>query len=215
LQLPLCVILPVRLLKMSQDLNNNGFLNLNLSRRSFVTGASSLVAGVAASCVWASPTLASTPNLTMGGELRDLSMYNQNTRETLDTIFFEQGHYKDDSLKQLCHFLRDHHVNRTHWMDPRLMTMLYDLQTIFDKKRIEVISGYRTPETNARLRRTMAGVGKDSYHMQGRAVDIRIHGVDVKLAFDVAKTLDVGGVGFYPRANFIHIDTGPNRYWVG
>lgn len=207
---------------MSQDLiQSTDFLHTTVSRRDLIKTTVNIAGAVCIGSTLFRPSLAVAMQeaplngFEMGGELRDLSLYNQNTREKLDTIFFEQGHYNQSSLTQLSHFLRDHHVNRAHWMDPRLMTMLYDLQTIFDKKRIEVISGYRTPETNARLRRTMVGVGKDSYHIQGRAVDIRIHDVDVKLAFDVAKTLDVGGVGFYPRANFIHIDTGPHRYWVG
>jgi uncharacterized protein YcbK (DUF882 family) len=192
------------------------FLKTDVSRRRFLSLSTGVVAGVAClttSSLARASTGLSVDSLGMGGELRDLSLYNQNTQERLSTIFFTAGLYDQHSLKDLDHFMRDAHEDMTHAMDPRLMTMLYDLQTIFDKREIQVISAYRTEKTNAMLRGTIPGVAKDSYHMKGQAVDIRIPGVDVALMRDVAKTLAVGGVGYYPEANFIHVDTGPIRYW--
>lgn len=200
---------------MSRLITPDQLFETRVTRRSFLTATGALA--VAGACL-ATPARAAVGDIassSMGGELRDLSMYNQNTREHISTVFFNAKGYDRSSLESLTHFMRDHHANATHWIDPRLFTMLYDLQTIFDKNEIEVISGYRTPETNRMLSRTMPGVAKDSFHMKGQAVDIRIKGVDIGLLHDVAKTLNVGGVGYYPRANFIHIDTGPNRYWSG
>jgi uncharacterized protein YcbK (DUF882 family) len=153
------------------------------------------------------------PIVQFGGEARDLNLYNPNTNERISTVFYAHGEYNPQSFNQLCRFMRDHHDNKTHWMDPRLLTMLYDLQTIFDKRDVHVISGYRTEHTNAILRQQFPGVAKDSFHMKGQAVDIRIAGVDVRMLRDVAKTLGVGGVGYYPAARFIHVDTGPIRTW--
>lgn len=193
-----------RIFPLSQQISRRGFLK--------ATG----IVGLAGLGLVSSPARAAMgPALAglTGGEARDLSMYNQNTQEHIATVFFAQGGYRRDQLQGLDHFLRDHHANATHVIDPRLLTMLYDLQTIFDKREIEVISGYRTAATNEMLRHSMPGVAKDSYHMRGQAIDIRIKGVEVKLLRDVAKTLAVGGVGYYPEANFVHIDSGPVRYW--
>jgi uncharacterized protein YcbK (DUF882 family) len=197
---------------MSKLLTTSGLYDAPVSRRGFLSG---LGTAAAAGLVWASPVRAAVTPISTGGELRDLDMFNQNTRETISTVFFCRGGYQKDSLNDLNHFLRDHHCNKSHWMDPNLLTMLYDIQTIFDKKQIEIISAYRAPETNAKLRHQIRGVAKDSLHMQGKAVDMRIRGVDVKMMYDVVKTLGVGGVGYHPRQNFVHLDTGPVRYWVG
>ena len=187
----------------------------SLSRRGFLKKA--LVTGLAGAALASSASARATmvPALSglTGGEVRDLSLFNQATREHIATVFFAGGDYRRHELQSLNHFLRDHHANVAHQMDPRLLTMLYDLQTIFGKREIEVISGYRTPETNAMLRHTTPGVAKDSYHMRGQAIDLRIPGIHVRDLREVAKTLGVGGVGYYPQANFVHVDTGPVRYW--
>ncbi len=195
---------------MSKLLTPPSFIETPTSRRGFLAGMG--VVAASAAVMAAKPAYASFKST--GGELRDLNMFNQNTRETISTVFFCQGGYQKDSLNDLCYFLRDHHCNKTAWMDPELLTMLYDVQTIFDKKQIEIISAYRSPETNEKLRRRIRGVARESLHMQGKAVDMRIHGVNVKMMYDVVKTLGVGGVGYHPRQNFVHLDTGPVRYWT-
>jgi len=149
----------------------------------------------------------------MGGECRDVCLYNANTRESINTVFYAHGEYNKQSFNQLCHFLRDCRENQAHWMDPRVLTLLYDMQTIFDRRQIHVISGYRTARTNAMLSRTTRGVAKDSFHMRGQAIDIRIPGIETSAVRDVAKILGVGGVGYYPASHFVHVDTGPVRTW--
>lgn len=179
-----------------------------------ILGVTGMAAGLTA--LPALPAIASTlpeSRVQLGGESRDVILFNTNTRETIDTVFYAHGRYNEQSFNQLCHFMRDSHENVAHWMDPRLLTMLYDIQTIFDKRQIQIISGYRTPRTNARLSRSIRGVGKNSFHMKGQAVDIRIPGVEPHHVRDVAKILQVGGVGYYPRGRFVHIDTGPVRTW--
>jgi uncharacterized protein YcbK (DUF882 family) len=185
-----------------------------LSRRRFIQGCGLSIAGAGllASPLAQAASLA-TPRVQYIDEARDLVLYNQNTREQISTVFYAHGQYNRQSFNQLCHFLRDHHENATHWMDPRLLTVLHDIQSVFDKRQIEVISGYRTARTNAMLRREHINAAKDSYHVKGQAIDIRIHGVETNAIRDVTKILAAGGVGYYPWAHFVHVDTGPIRYW--
>jgi uncharacterized protein YcbK (DUF882 family) len=187
-----------------------------LSRRSFLGRLGLLTAGTGLLASLPGRVLAAgdpPARLHWVGEARDIMLYNSNTRERIQTVFYAHGEYNKRSFNQLCHFLRDHHENATHWMDPRLLTLLHDMQCVFDKREIQIISGYRTARTNAWLRKRVAGVAKDSYHMKGQAVDIRVPGVDTRAIRDVAKVLAMGGVGYYPRSRFVHVDTGPIRTW--
>ncbi len=187
-----------------------------VSRRGFLRGLGLVAAGAGLVTTLPGRTLAASGNpparIHWVGEARDVMLYNPNTRERIQTVFYAHGQYNRQSFNQLCHFLRDHHANATHWMDPRLLTLLHDMQCVFDKREIEVISGYRTPRTNAMLRRR-AGAAKNSFHVKGQAVDVRIPGIDTRAIRDVAKVLAMGGVGYYPRSRFVHVDTGPIRSW--
>lgn len=198
------------------EIITDGHMTKEISRRGFLKHLG--VAGAAAGLVTlpSSPVLASLYDAYQkpGGEVRDVSLFNVNTRETIETVFYAHGQYDQNNFNKLCHFMRDAHENKAHWMDPKLLTMLSDIQAIFDKRQIQIISGYRTPQTNARLARNQKGVGKRSYHMQGKALDIRIPGVDPAHIRDVARILQAGGVGYYPRQRFVHIDTGPVRHWT-
>lgn len=189
---------------------------LDATRRQFLQKIGLAATGTA--IMAAAPTRALALNLPASrvqwvGEARDITLYNPNTHERINTVFFAHGQYNRQSYNQLCHFLRDHHQNVAHWMDPKLLTLLHDIQCVFDKREIEIISGYRTERTQRWLRGRMPGVAKDSFHVRGQAADIRLRGVSVASLRDVAKVLAVGGVGYYPRAHFIHVDTGPIRVW--
>ncbi len=148
-------------------------------------------------------------------ELR-LRLYNLHTTEHLDTVFWADGKYDMAALDAINKHLRDHRTGEIRQIDPRLMSILYLInQKLGNNKEISVISGYRSPETNRKLALNNAGVAKNSYHVKGRAIDVRIPGRDTTLLRDAAMNLRVGGVGYYQKSNFTHIDTGPHRHWEG
>lgn len=144
-----------------------------------------------------------------------LALQNPNTGDKLKLTYFENGRYVKDALEEISYILRDYHTGDTHAIDPALLDQLYDLKLLLGAsgKPIHIISGYRSPYTNARLRHHSHGVAKDSLHMQGRAIDIRISGVETRDIRNAALSMRSGGVGYYPRSNFVHLDTGDFRTW--
>jgi len=121
-----------------------------------------------------------------------------------------------DSVEGRFHnFLRDHYTNQATHMDTRLVGVLTNVANKFSAKRIEVVSGYRSPKYNLMLRKKGHQVARHSQHMEGTAVDFRIRGVATKQILHYVRSLRVGGVGFYPHSQFVHSDTGPIRYWTG
>lgn len=148
--------------------------------------------------------------------VRTLSFYNTHTDETLTAPYWENGEYIENSLTEINHILRDYRNGEIFPIEPRLMDMLYLLQHKIRKHTpFHIISGYRSPETNRMLRQHSRGVAKRSLHMMGKAIDIRLPGYDLKHLHQAAKALRIGGVGYYPRSNFIHVDVGRVRYWAG
>lgn len=146
---------------------------------------------------------------------RKLRLINENTRERLDVVYWKDGHYIDDHVGQLNYFMRDHHVNKSKLMDKRLYDNLYRLYSVLNTdRRIHVLSGYRTTATNETLRKNSKLVAKRSYHIKGRAVDIYIPGVDNLIIQSEARRMKLGGVGYYTKARFVHLDTGFPRHWV-
>lgn len=113
--------------------------------------------------------------------------------------------------------MRDRHINQVKAIDPKLFVKLNQLQRRlgFQNAEILVLSGYRSPQTNAKMRSRSRGVASNSYHILGKAVDFRVSGVPLAKVKQVAESLNNGGVGYYPRSNFIHVDTGPVRTWRG
>ena len=146
---------------------------------------------------------------------RDLAFAHTHTGERLSLVYAVGDRYLDDSLFSLNHFLRDHYSGEQGVMDPRLFDLLHRLRLELDtRQNVEVISAYRSPSTNERLRTTRAGgVAKRSLHMDGRAMDIRLPGVPLADVRQAALSLRLGGVGYYPREQFVHVDTGPVRHW--
>jgi len=143
-----------------------------------------------------------------------ISLQNLHTGDRLRLTYFERGLYIEDALQEIDYILRDYHTGDIHPIDPALLDQLYDLKLRLGVSRpFNIISGYRSPETNANLRRHSDGVAKHSLHMQGRAVDIRLQGYDVRTIRDAALSMERGGVGYYPASNFIHLDTGDVRTW--
>ena len=145
---------------------------------------------------------------------RTLSLLNVNSKEELTVTFWSDGTYHRDALDQLNHFLRDSQNNQQTEMDPLLFDVLWHTMNVTGfHGTVEVLSAYRSPQTNAWLASVSRGVARDSQHMSGNAMDIRFPGVPVFKIRQAARSLQMGGVGFYPRSGFVHLDTGPLRYW--
>ncbi len=145
---------------------------------------------------------------------RVLRLHNLHTGENLKATYWAEGRYIAEEMAALNRVLRDHRSNEAYTMDQRLFDMLHLLQQQVDSNgSYHVISGYRSPATNAKLHKKSNGVAKRSLHMQGRAIDIRLPGVELKHLRQAALNLKAGGVGYYPRSGFIHVDTGRTRFW--
>jgi uncharacterized protein YcbK (DUF882 family) len=145
---------------------------------------------------------------------RTLSLVNVNTDEALTVTYWSDGTYRRDALDKLNHFLRDSRESAETEMDPLLFDVLWHTQMqVGFSGAVEVLSAYRSPTTNAWLASVNRGVANDSQHMNGNAMDISMPGVPVFKIRQVARSLGMGGVGFYPTSGFVHIDTGPVRYW--
>lgn len=145
---------------------------------------------------------------------RILTMNNLHTGETIKAEFFDGRHYIQDELSRLNHFFRDFRANKIKTIDPGLFDQLYRLQGLLGtRKPVQLISGYRSLATNNRLRSRSSGVAKHSYHTKGQAMDFHIEGISLSHVRKAALSMRAGGVGYYPRSNFVHIDTGPARHW--
>lgn len=178
------------------------------ARRRFLLQGAGLLA-TASLPAWARASSSSSA----GG--RQLDLLNTHTHERLDLVYAVGGDYLDPSLSRLNRFLRDHYTGQVGSMDPMLFDQLHQVRTLLGARMpYEVISGYRCPETNGRLRQKgSGGVARKSLHMEGRAIDVRLPGVPLAELRDAALSLQAGGVGFYPESQFVHIDTGRIRRW--
>jgi uncharacterized protein YcbK (DUF882 family) len=147
-------------------------------------------------------------------ERRQLGFYHTHTREKLDIVYFEDDAYSPDALEEIGHLLRDFRSRDTHPIDPKLLDILHAIQvTTRSEGQFQIISGYRSPETNAMLRNSTDGVARKSLHMKGRAIDVRLTDVSLKTLRQAGLDLRLGGVGYYPNSNFVHLDTGRIRSW--
>ncbi len=145
---------------------------------------------------------------------RSLTLHNLHTGERVSQPYWMNGNYLPDGLSAINTVLRDHRSGEVYPIDPGLLDMLSALQDgVASQREFEVISGYRSPATNAKLQANSSGVAKRSLHMQGRAIDIRLPGTRLKHLHRAAREMKAGGVGLYTGSNFIHVDTGRVRYW--
>ena len=159
-------------------------------------------------------TLAARPALAIApSAARTLSFYHTHTDERLSITYFERGDYLGEALSRIDTFLRDFRTGESHVIDRALLDTLFGLSRALDGREFEVISGYRSPATNASLAASSGGVARDSLHMHGRAIDVRLAGVDTRLLRAAAVELRAGGVGYYPGSDFVHLDTGRPRTW--
>lgn len=146
---------------------------------------------------------------------RRLRLYHTHTGEHVDVVYRRGDAYVPEALNQLDHFLRDHRTGDVHHFDPRLFDLLSDLTSAAQHPdaEIHIICGYRTPWSNEFLRTHTTGVAKHSLHMQAEAIDIRLPAVPTIEMRNLGLGLGRGGVGFYPRSDFIHVDVGRVRSW--
>ncbi|MFZ7126265.1 MAG: DUF882 domain-containing protein [Desulfobacterales bacterium] len=145
---------------------------------------------------------------------RRLQLYNTHTNEKLNICYYENGRYIPDALSGISELLRDHRTGDVKPIAPDLLDLLSAIgKRVGDSPPFHIISGYRSPVTNAMLRRKSNGVAKKSFHMMGRAVDIRIPSMRTARLREVAKKLRAGGVGYYAKSDFVHVDLGPVRHW--
>jgi len=145
---------------------------------------------------------------------RALSFYNVHTGETLRIVYFEQGEYVPGALLEVNYFFRDFRANEIKSIDPRLLDLLHRINRALDTSLpFNLISGYRSPVTNAWLASQSEGVARHSLHMDGMASDINVQGRSLALLQTVALAMRGGGVGYYPRSDFVHVDTGRVRRW--
>jgi uncharacterized protein YcbK (DUF882 family) len=145
---------------------------------------------------------------------RKLSLLNLHTGESINATYWAEGQYQSGELHAISKILRDFRTGDVHKMDNDLIDLLNIMHhKIGTNKPFHVISGYRSPKTNAALSKNSTGVAKKSLHMQGKAIDIRVPGQKLSDLRKVALNLHAGGVGFYPESDFIHVDTGRVRHW--
>lgn len=145
---------------------------------------------------------------------RELRFLHTHTGERLTVEYFTRGEYLHDALSTVNHFLRDFRTGEVHDIDAGLLDLLHELGGLTESsKPFQVISGYRSPKTNAALRQRSEGVAAGSLHMQGQAIDIRLGDVPLARLRNAALSVKRGGVGYYPASDFVHVDTGRVRRW--
>ena len=192
---------------MKHHLKNFSHTLAPICRRGF------LKLGAALAVTSMGSSLANAKTMQTSGE-RSLLLHNLHTGEILNTVYWAEGQYIPDALNEINHILRDHRTDESSQIDPLLVNLLHQIHTELDAKQpFQIISGYRSPTSNATLVATTAGVAKHSLHMDGKAIDIRLPGYDLRQLHQVAVAMRAGGVGYYPASDFVHIDVGRVRTW--
>lgn len=176
-----------------------------------------LLGAFAATAVAATPTFSNAAGfLRGGGDIRRIRMYSGRTGERLDMIYWIDGSYIKDAVKEVNHFMRDWRTDQAKSMDLRTIDIMAAAHNLMDvNEPYMLLSGYRSPQTNAMLRSRSRGVAKNSLHMKGQAADLRLSSRSVNQMARAASACSAGGVGRYSRSNFVHMDCGVVRTWGG
>ena len=187
---------------------SKGPLDKVLSRRRFLRlGAFTVLSGIAPRLCFAAKDAQKLPK-------RSLSFYNTYTKESLATVYWADGKYVSPALDEINYILRDHRTGDIKPICTRLLDVLCAIKVKLKAEHpFHIISGYRSPKTNALLRKKGRGVAKNSLHMSGKAVDISVPGYRLSVLRRAAIELRGGGVGYYPRSKFVHVDSGAVRFW--
>jgi len=182
--------------------------SVDLGRRLALKAAVS-VGALAATPVSIASTLINLPP-------RRLGLVNMHTGEDMEITYFDDGDYVPEALSRIDDLMRDHRAEQSYPMSTKLLDFLHDLRAkLKTDAPFQLLSGYRSPETNAMLRSKSEGVARRSYHMMGEAADVRLPGFKLRAVHARAVQLKTGGVGYYPRSGFLHVDVGPVRVWRG
>jgi uncharacterized protein YcbK (DUF882 family) len=174
-----------------------------------------LLGAFAATAVTAAPTFANAAGfLRGGGDIRRIKMYSGRTGERIDMIYWIEGDYIKDAVKEVHHFMRDWRTNDIKSIDLRTIDIMAAAHNLMDASEpYTLLSGYRSPKTNAMLRARSSGVAKNSLHLKGQAADLRLNSRSVNQMYRAAAACKAGGVGRYSGSNFVHMDCGPVRTW--
>ncbi len=174
-----------------------------------------LLGAFAATTVAATPLYANAAGfLRGGGDVRRIAMFSGRTGESINMIYWVEGQYIKEALKEINYFMRDWRVDQSIKMDTRTVDIMAAAHGLMDvREPYMMLSGYRSPQTNAMLRSKSRGVAKNSLHMKGMAVDLRLKTRNVGQIFKAASACRAGGVGKYSGSNFVHMDCGTVRTW--
>lgn len=176
-------------------------------RRTVIKLGAGLAAAAGTGLLGPSAARAATPE-------RTLSFYHLHTGEKLKTTFWAEGSHIPEALADINHILRDFRTAETWPIDPRLLDLLHRVQeTLGTDEPYHIISGYRSPATNTKLANKSTKVARRSLHLAGQAIDVRLPGRPLRKLHKAAAAQKSGGVGYYPKSNFIHMDVGRVRYW--
>ena len=191
-------------------MSNSESSGTTLSRRALLGVAA---AGVVAAT--STPMFGASPALLKGrGSFRSLKLVNNRTGERLNTAYWVEGHYIPEALEAFYHLLRDWRQEEVVRIDTKTIDILAAVYNLVDTSEpLEIVSGYRSPKTNAMLRSRSRGVARNSYHTRGKAVDMTLKSRSVSQMARAALSLRAGGVGRYTRSKFVHVDSGPIRDW--
>lgn len=176
-----------------------------------------LLGAFAATTVIAAPTYSNAAGFLKGaGDIRRLRMVSTRTGEKIDTIYWIEGQYIKDAVREISIFMRDWRLDEIKDIDTRTIDIMAAAYNLVDTKEpYTLLSGYRNPSTNAMLRKKSRNVARNSRHMKGQAADLRLKSRSVAQLSKAAVACHGGGVGKYSRANFVHMDCGPRRVWGG
>ena len=199
-------------------MKNSGIMKTEtISRRGFLKKTGLIGAGLATTLISEQAKASNGFAKQLFHNVREpkiISFRNLHTGEIFSGAYRVGDQYINESFQQISGVLRDHRTGDKHKIDPELVEYVHMLKVRANSDNdFEILSGYRSPKTNAMLRRRTSGVAKQSLHMQGKAVDLRLAGYNIKRLRQDAQNLKLGGVGYYSDSGFIHLDTGPVRYW--
>jgi uncharacterized protein YcbK (DUF882 family) len=178
--------------------------------------AAAIPSALQAAVLQAPPRFAAPALAAPLAEVRRVTLHNLHTGDRFDEVYWERGVYVPDALAAAQHALRDWRNGEEHFMDPKLFDLLHGIsQKLGTRQPFQIISGYRSPTSNAAMHAHSTGVAEHSQHMQGKASDIRLDGVELANLHKAALSLKAGGVGLYPVSNFVHVDVARVRTWQG